>query len=58
LQPSSGVLFNSAFPGGSGKLDVTEVTSSKIKGTFSYVGVAPDGSKKTVTDGSFDVPIK
>lgn len=59
LQPSTAVLYNSAFPGGSGKLTVTEKTATNIKGTFEYV--APDasgGAKRVITEGSFDVAIK
>jgi hypothetical protein len=59
LQPSTAVLYNSAFPGGSGKLIVTEKTATNIKGTFEYVAPEASGAtKKVITGGSFDVKIK
>ena len=58
LETSSGTLYNSNFPGGSGTLEVTEKTDNRIKGSFSFVGATGQGAKKTVTKGKFDVSIK
>jgi hypothetical protein len=58
LETGTGTLFNSNFPGGSGTLDVTEKTASRIKGTFSFIGADATGIKKNVTNGKFDVKIK
>lgn len=58
LETGTGKLFNSNFPGGSGSLEITEKTSSKIKGTFSFIAVDATGNKKTVSNGKFDVKIK
>ncbi len=58
LETGTGTLFNSSFPGGSGSLDVTEKSASRIKGTFSFIGVDAAGNKKNVTNGKFDIKIK
>jgi len=38
---------------GNGTITVTELTSTKIKGTFSFTGVNTSGTSKNITDGSF-----
>ncbi len=38
---------------GSGTITITELTSTKIKGTFSFTGVNTSGASKSITDGSF-----
>lgn len=58
LDTGSGAIFSSAFPGGSGTVEITEKTSSRVKGIFSYVAVNADGASKEITDGEFDVSIK
>lgn len=51
-------LYNSAFPGGTGSIKIDELTNTRIKGSFSFVGVTPASESKKVTEGSFDVAIK
>ncbi len=58
LATSTGTLYSSNFPGGNGSVEITEKTSSRIKGTFSFVGVTASGEQKKVTGGKFDVRIK
>jgi len=40
-----------------GVIDVTEQTETNVKGTFSFTAVNESGNMKTVTNGSFNVPI-
>ena len=54
----SAKLYNTAFPGGSGKLEITEKTNDRVKGTFNFVGTTTTSEQKTITEGSFDVSIK
>jgi len=54
----SAKLYNSAFPGGSGTLEITEKTETRVKGTFNFVGTTTTSEQKNITDGSFDVAIK
>lgn len=58
LEASTGTLFNSAFPNGSGELEITEISANRVKGKFSYIATKTDGVKKDITEGSFDVKIK
>ena len=39
---------------GSGTITVTELTASKIKGTFSFTGFNTSQSSKIITDGEFE----
>ncbi len=41
-----------------GKISVSEVSSTKIKGTFNFKGKNDDGSFKEITEGSFNVNFK
>ncbi|HLO54586.1 MAG TPA: DUF6252 family protein [Saprospiraceae bacterium] len=54
----SAKLYNSAFPGGSGKLEITEKTETRVKGTFNFIGTTTTSEQKNITEGSFDVAIK
>ena len=58
LETGTGTLYNSNFPGGGGSIEITEKSSTRIKGTFSFVGTTSSGEKKNVTAGKFDVKIK
>ena len=58
LETGTGTLYNSNFPGGSGSLEITEKSSGRIKGIFTFVGVNATGEKKNITAGKFDVKIK
>jgi len=40
---------------GSGTITVTELSTTKIKGTFSFDGMNTNGGSKNITDGSFEV---
>lgn len=39
---------------GSGTIEVTEISASKVKGTFSFTGYNDDGVSKQFTDGKFE----
>jgi len=39
---------------GSGSITVTELTSSKIKGTFEFTGANTSQATKSITEGSFE----
>ncbi len=54
----SAKLYNSAFPGGSGKLEITEISGSRVKGSFNFVATTVTSEQKKITEGSFDVAIK
>ena len=41
-----------------GKISVSEVSSTNIKGTFNFRGKNEDGSFKEITEGSFNVDFK
>jgi Family of unknown function (DUF6252) len=58
LETSSGTLYNTNFPGGSGNLTITEKTESRIKGTFEFDAVSPTNEHRIVKAGKFDVPIQ
>lgn len=38
-----------------GKINISEITSARVKGTFNFRGKNADGSFKDITEGSFDV---
>lgn len=57
IDTGSGSTFISGLPGGSGSVEVTEITDSRIKGTFSAVIANADGATKKLENGSFDVRI-
>jgi hypothetical protein len=51
----SGEIANT-FVGSTGTVNITVITSEKVKGTFSFNGKrASDGESVTVTSGTFDV---
>ncbi len=39
---------------GSGTITITELSDSKVKGTFSFTGYNTDGNTKEITDGQFE----
>lgn len=41
-----------------GEIKVSEITSTKVKGTFKFKGKNADGSFKDITEGSFNVNFK
>ncbi len=46
--------YTASFVIGSGTVTVTELTDSKIKGTFEFTGVNTNQETRTITDGSFE----
>ncbi|MEZ5084064.1 MAG: DUF6252 family protein [Bacteroidales bacterium] len=42
---------------GSGTLEITELTATNVKGTFSFTAKNGAGTEVSVTEGSFDAPI-
>jgi hypothetical protein len=41
-----------------GVVEITESTSTNLKGTFKFTGYDFDGNKIEITDGVFDVPVR
>jgi len=41
-----------------GEINISEVTDTKVKGTFSFTAKAEGGSTKTITEGSFNVNLQ
>jgi hypothetical protein len=52
INPADTYTANGAI--GSGTITVTELTASKIKGTFSFTGFNTSQSSKTITNGQFE----
>ena len=40
-----------------GEINISELTDSRVKGTFSFQAKNPDGNIKNITEGSFDVAL-
>ena len=50
-------MYTANMVAGTGSIIVTESTSSRIKGTFTFTARNTAGGTKSVTNGNFDVPI-
>lgn len=58
LDTGSGETYLSALSGGSGEAEVTEITTDRVKGKFSFFAPkANDSGLLEVADGEFDVRI-
>ena len=55
LQTSINTWSAGLFSGSSGTLFLSVLTTHNTVGTFSFVGVGADGTKKTVTNGAFSI---
>lgn len=58
LNTRDNTTFISGLQGGGGSIEITEISDSRVKGTFSFTAVSTDGSTtKKVENGTFDVRI-
>lgn len=55
---AAGDFYTTAFADGKGTLEITDLTDSNVKGTFSFEAFNTDGESKMVSGGSFDVEIR
>ncbi len=51
--PTDSFMANAMF--GSGTITVSELTDTKIVGTFSFTGFSAGGTTRVITDGKFNV---
>jgi hypothetical protein len=51
--PTDSFMANGTL--GTGTIKVTELSDTKIVGTFNFTGYSVGGTKKTITDGKFNV---
>ncbi len=50
--------FSTRVEPGEGTVTITTLTTTQIIGTFTYTAYSDKGVKRTLTEGSFNVPIK
>ena len=61
-KPGQDTLFElwtarKSSPGTTGTIIITEATSTRVKGTFTFKGLQENGNLKEVTNGSFNVAV-
>ncbi len=50
--------FSTRYEPGDGTVTITKITTTDVVGTFSFTAYSDKGVKRTITEGSFNVPIK
>jgi len=54
---TAGEMYTANMIAGTGSIVITESTASRVAGTFSFTARNTAGDTKSVTNGTFDVPI-